>query len=50
MSVDFENAEYSVQNIKSAELYISLTWSHFPWFGPHGGEKLDGVISFLKQD
>jgi pimeloyl-ACP methyl ester carboxylesterase len=47
-SVDFENAEYSVQNIRTAELFVSPTWSHFPWFGPHSGEELDRVISFLK--
>jgi pimeloyl-ACP methyl ester carboxylesterase len=47
-SVDFESAEYSVKNIKSAELFVSPTWSHFPWFGPHSEEELERVISFLK--
>jgi pimeloyl-ACP methyl ester carboxylesterase len=47
-SVDFESAEYSLKNIKSAELFVSPTWSHFPWFGPHSKEELDRVITFLK--
>jgi pimeloyl-ACP methyl ester carboxylesterase len=47
-SVDFESAEYSVKNIKSAELFVSPTWSHFPWFGPHSEEEMDKVIAFLK--
>lgn len=47
-SVDFENAEYSAESIKSSELFVSPTWSHFPWFGPHSKEELDKVISFLK--
>ena len=48
-SVDFEHAEYSVNNIKSAELFVSPTWSHFPWFGPHSEEELEEVIGFLKK-
>ena len=48
-SVEFDNAEYSVQNIKSAELYVSPTWSHFPWFGPNSDEELNKVIGFFKQ-
>lgn len=48
-SVDFENAEYSAQNIKSAQLFVSPTWSHFPWFGPHSEEELNKIIDFLKQ-
>ena len=47
-SVEFENAEYSVQNIPAAELFVSPTWSHFPWFGPHAPEALNKVVSFLK--
>jgi pimeloyl-ACP methyl ester carboxylesterase len=47
-SVTFENAEYSTHNIKSSELFVSPTWSHFPWFGPHSEDQLDRVISFLK--
>jgi len=47
-SVEFDNAEYAVQNIKFAELYISLTWSHFPWIGPHSDEELNRVIGFFK--
>ena len=47
-SVDFENAEYSALHIKSAELFVSPTWSHFPWFGPHSEEELNKVVGFLK--
>ncbi len=46
-SVDFDNAQYSVQNIESAELFISPTWSHFPWLGPHSDEELNRVIGFF---
>ncbi len=47
-SVGFDNAEYSAQNIESAELFISPTWSHFPWLGPHSDEELNKVIGFFK--
>ena len=46
-SVDFDNAQYSVQNIESAELFISPTWSHFPWLGPHADDELNRVIGFF---
>lgn len=47
-SVDFDNAEYSAANIGSSELYVSPTWSHFPWLGPGGDEQLEAVIRFFR--
>jgi pimeloyl-ACP methyl ester carboxylesterase len=48
-SVDFANAECSAGTIKSASLFVSPTWSHFPWFGPGGDDELNAVLRFFKE-